>query len=213
VLYAVRRRGDATAEQVAQQLGITVSGARQHLTALIDDGLVDSTERAPDAPRRGRRALVYFVTPQGDAVFPKAYGELTNELLGYVVDTDPEMLEAIFVKRRQRRIDGARTRIQPLGTLAEQVHELTRILDEDGYMATVERVDDDTFLVVEHNCAIWAVAQQYGQACSSELEFIRAVLPDAAVERTQHMIAGARHCAYEITAPTRSRRSHDAVGE
>lgn len=215
VLYAVRRRGDATAEQVAQQLGITVSGARQHLTALADDGLVDSTEQKPDAPRRGRRTLVYFVTSQGDAIFPKAYGELTNELLGYVVDTDPEMLEAIFVKRRQRRIESAQERMRPLDTLAEQVHELTRILDEDGYMATIERVDEDTFLIVEHNCAIWAVAQQYGQACSSELDFIRAVLPGATVERTQHMVGGARHCAYEIKAGGGSAvgRSDDAVGE
>jgi DeoR family transcriptional regulator, suf operon transcriptional repressor len=44
VLYAVRRRGEATAEQVAEQLDITVSGARQHLNALARDGLVESTE-------------------------------------------------------------------------------------------------------------------------------------------------------------------------
>ena len=31
VLYALRRRGEATAEQLAGQLEMTVSGARQHL--------------------------------------------------------------------------------------------------------------------------------------------------------------------------------------
>jgi predicted ArsR family transcriptional regulator len=56
------------------------------------------------------------------------------------------------------------------------------------------------YRIVEHNCAIWAVAQKYGQACSSEIEFIRAVLPEAHVERVQHMIAGARRCAYEVRA-------------
>jgi DeoR family suf operon transcriptional repressor len=54
--------------------------------------------------------------------------------------------------------------------------------------------------VVEHNCAIWAVARRYGQACTSELDFIRAVLPDAHIERVQHMVEGARRCAYEIRA-------------
>ena len=55
------------------------------------------------------------------------------------------------------------------------------------------------YRIVEHNCAIWAVAQRYGQACTSEIEFIRAVLPDGAtVERVQHMVAGDPHCAYEI---------------
>lgn len=200
VLYAVRRRGEATAEQVAEQLDITVSGARQHLAALVDEGLLTSTTQADAAVRRGRRALVYSVTPASDRLFPKAYGELTNELLGYVVDRDPELLEAIFEQRRQRRIDTTIDRLAQRPTLEERVAELTRVLDEDGYMATYDEVEPGVFLVIEHNCAIWAVAQRYGQACSSELDFIRAVLPNATVERVQHMVAGARHCAYEIRA-------------
>ncbi len=79
--------------------------------------------------------------------------------------------------------------------------ELTRILDEDGYLASSERVAPGVYRIVEHNCAIWAVAQKYGQACTSEIEFIRAVLPGTQVERVQHMVAGARRCAYEITQP------------
>ena len=67
-----------------------------------------------------------------------------------------------------------------------------------GYLATTERVSPGRYLIIEHNCAIWTVAQRYGQACTSELEFIRAVLPEATVERTQHMVAGARRCAYEV---------------
>jgi len=34
--------------------------------------------------------------------------------------------------------------------------------------------------------------------CGNELDFIRAVLPEARVERTSHIIEGARHCAYDI---------------
>ena len=94
VLYAVRRRGEATAEQVAESLGMTVSGARQHLSALVDDGLAEATETAEPTGRAGAgRALVYAVTPTGDALFPKAYGELTNELLGYLDDEEPETVD------------------------------------------------------------------------------------------------------------------------
>jgi len=200
VLYAVRRRGEATAEQVAEQLDITVSGARQHLSALARDGLVESTELASPAGRRGRRTLVYAATAAADAYFPKAYGELTNELLGYVADTDRELLDALFAKRREARIAGARSRLESKRTLGAKVAELTRILDEDGYLASWEKVRPGVFRIVEHNCAIWAVAERYGQACTSELEFIRTVLDGADVERVQHMIAGARRCAYEIRA-------------
>jgi DeoR family suf operon transcriptional repressor len=200
VLYAVRRRGEATAEQIAEQLGMTASGARQHLTALVDAELVTATELAAATPRRGRRTLAYSATPAADGYFPKAYGELTNELLGYLDDTDPALLDELFAKRREHRIDHARARLAPKRTLAARVAELTEVLDEDGYLATHERCGKGAYRIVEHNCAIWAVAQRYGQACTSEIDFIRAVLPGTTVERVQHMVAGARHCAYEIRA-------------
>src|SRR6478752_615887 len=129
VLYAVRRRGEATAEQVADQLGMTASGARQHLTALLDAGLVDATELTAPTPRRGRRTLAYSATPAADGYFPKAYGELTNELLGYLGDTDPALLDALFAKRREARIANATARLATRRTLASRVAELTKILD------------------------------------------------------------------------------------
>jgi len=200
VLYALRRRGEATAEQLAEQLEMTVSGARQHLSALTRDGLVDATERPAEGPRRGRRTLVYSVTPAADTLFPKAYGELTNELLGYLTEQDAGVVDDLFARRREHRIEGAKRRLAPRRSLGAKVTELTRILDEDGYLATSERVAPRVYRIVEHNCAIWAVAQRYGQACTSELDFIRAVLPEATVERVQHMVAGARRCAYEVRA-------------
>ena len=106
----------------------------------------------------------------------------------------------MFAKRREARIDNARRRLASKRTLRTKVAELTRILDEDGYLASWEQVERGVFRIVEHNCAIWAVAERYGQACTSELAFIRTVLEGADVERVQHMIAGARRCAYEVRA-------------
>ena len=198
VLYAVRRRGEASAEQVAESLAMTISGARQHLSALVDAGLAEATETEANG-RPGRRTLVYSVTPTGDALFPKAYGELTNELLGFLDDEEPETVNRLFARRRDARTANAQRRLAPLRTLADRVAELTRILDEDGYLASWEANADGSFLIVEHNCAIWAVASRYGQACSSEIEFIQTVLDDARVERIQHMVEGARRCAYLVT--------------
>ena len=56
-----------TAEQLARQLGMTVSGARQHLGALVADGLVEASEMPTEAPRRGRRTLLYSATPAADS--------------------------------------------------------------------------------------------------------------------------------------------------
>jgi DeoR family suf operon transcriptional repressor len=198
VLYALRRRGEATAAELAEQLSMTVSGARQHLSALADEGLVEAHEIAADQPRRGRPTLAYSVTAIGDDEFPRAYGELTTELLGFLEDEEPAALDRLFERRRDLRIETARRRLAEKRTLRDKVAELTRILDEDGYFATWEPTDDGRFLIVEHNCAIWAVAQRFGQACSSEIEFIRAVLDGAHAERIRHMASGDLHCAYLV---------------
>lgn len=200
VLYSVRRFGDATVENVADDLGITVSGARQHLSSLADSGLVDTDEVDRGPGQRGRPRLTYHVTELGDTLFPNAYGALTNELLGYVADDDPGAVERLFQRRRDHRIAAAGARIARYETLADRVAELARVLDDDGYLATFEEIAPGRFVVIEHNCAIAAVAKRYNQACASELEFIRTVLADATITRISHMASGDRRCAYEIVA-------------
>lgn len=43
VLYALKRRGEATIDDLARSLNMTPSGARQHLLALLAVGLVAVT--------------------------------------------------------------------------------------------------------------------------------------------------------------------------
>ena len=198
ILRTLKRCGEARAEELASILEVTPSAMRQHLTALSAEGLV-AHHQVKGSP--GRPKHVYHLTAAAEGLFPKAYGELTTELLDYVQEADPALVESIFAKRRQRRIEGARARLAGK-PFAERVTELGRILDEDGYLAEVEPLEEDGadggFRIVEHNCAILSVASKYGLACSSELEFIRAALPDADIERVKHMMAGAYVCAYEV---------------
>jgi DeoR family suf operon transcriptional repressor len=194
LLNVLKKRGEMPVEGLAHELGITVSGARQQLAALERDGLVSYTEVRP-GPGRPRR--VFRLTPAADALYPRAYAELTNELLQYVEDADPAMIESIFGRRRRRRIQRALARMEGLDFRAK-VAELTRILDEDGYLAEWTEQDDGSYLVTERNCAIFGVAIKYGQACRSELDFIRTVLSDATVDRVSHMAAGAHSCSYLI---------------
>ncbi len=201
ILTAIKKRGEAGVEDLAASLGITVSGVRQHLKVLAGDGLVTHREVRAGP---GRPKHLYQLTPAAEGLFPKAYGELTNELLDYVAAESPAMVAKLFDRRRQRRIGEAQVRLGDK-PLADKVSELARILNEDGYLAEFEVRDDGTFAIIEHNCAILAVALRYGNACSSELEFIRVVLPDATVERLSHMVAGAHHCGYEIRPINRRR--------
>ncbi|MBA3361229.1 MAG: ArsR family transcriptional regulator [Acidimicrobiia bacterium] len=195
LLNSLKRSGEMTVEALADAAELTVSATRQQLTGLQRDGLVrvNETRNGPGRPR-----YRYALTAAADALYPRAYAELTNELLDYVDEADPELMQEIFARRRQRRIDAARKRLQLLTAFPDRMAELARILDDDGYLAEAIEMADGSYAIVEHNCAILGIAMRYGQACGSELEFIRAVLPDAKVERTSHMLSGAYNCSYSI---------------
>src|SRR5207247_910305 len=145
LLLQLKKRGEAGAEELAEELGVTASAVRQQLDLLADEGLVAHHD---DRGARGRPRHRYHLTPEADVLFPKTYSELTNELLDYVRDSDPALVEAIFERRRQRRHEGAVARLTGM-SFPERVAELARILDEDGYLADFEALSDGTFLVTE----------------------------------------------------------------
>jgi DeoR family suf operon transcriptional repressor len=194
ILELLKRRGEADAELIALTLGITPSGTRQHLTALSADGLI--THRA-DRTGPGRPRHLHALTAAGDALFPRNYVDLTNELLEYVEDEDPALLQRIFDRRAQRRLERAQLRVAGL-PLPDKVKMVAKILDEDGYLADFTEREDGSFLITEHNCAVLAVAQRYRHACSTELEFLQQLLPAATVTRVAHRLGGGHVCAYEI---------------
>ena len=195
ILGQIKRGGNTTADAIAAELGVTLSGARQTLTALEREGLLT---HAAERGGPGRPRHVYSLTAAGDALFPRAYVELTNELLEYVEDEDPVLLERIFTRRAERRLQRARERTVGL-SFPERVQAVANILDEDGYLADFSRRDDGAFIITEHNCAVLGVALRYGHACSSELDFLRAALPEAEVTRIAHRIQGGHVCAYLVS--------------
>jgi predicted ArsR family transcriptional regulator len=58
---------------------------------------------------------------------------------------------------------------------------------------------DGTILLAENNCPICVAAESCQGLCREELSLFREVLgKKATVERTDHILAGARRCAYVI---------------
>jgi predicted ArsR family transcriptional regulator len=75
---------------------------------------------------------------------------------------------------------------------------LAEIRAREGYMAGWQK-DGKGFLLLENHCPICAAARACQGFCRSELDLFRHVLgPDVAVERVEHILLGARRCAYRI---------------
>ena len=193
ILEHLRTHGEARAETLAEALRITPGAVRQQLSGLSAAGLVDFRDERP-GPGRPRRHWSLAASAEG--LFPKTYGELATQLLGYVEDEDPALLQRVFARRGEARTADAAERLGGLD-LPGRVAGLAAILDEQGYLAEFEETDDG-YRITEHNCAILAVARRHGHACSTELAFLRSLLPDAEVTRVAHVLSGSHACVYEV---------------
>jgi DeoR family suf operon transcriptional repressor len=193
VLEALKRRGEATADELAATLEISPSAVRQHLGALRAAGLIEARR---EAGQTGRPADRYHATQRTEPLFVAA-DDLSIELLELVDDEQPELVDRIFDRRRRRLVDDAQAQLAET-PVAERVARVTELLDAQGYLCDWEQLADDHFRINLHSCAIWSVASRFRKACASELEFLQGVLPDAAVERVTHKTSGAHTCAYDI---------------
>jgi predicted ArsR family transcriptional regulator len=159
------------------------------------DGLVQYT---PVQRGVGRPSYVYSLTELADDLFPKNYHQLANQLLDIIASMDGEnKVEELFANR-MNRLEKAYAPQLADKELPEQLDELTRIQNANGYLANWEQVDDNTFVFVEHNCAIAQVARACHFACDYELELYNHLLDADEITREDHMASGQMSCRYRI---------------
>ncbi|MGH9023633.1 MAG: helix-turn-helix transcriptional regulator, partial [Acidimicrobiia bacterium] len=147
--------------------------------------------------RPGRPVDIYHSTDRAEALFARSSADLTVELLSHIEEEDPGLVVRVFERRRRRRVEQARDQLSAMG-FDEKVAAVAKILDGEGYLVDFEPLAGQTYRMTLHSCAIWAVASKYAEACTTELEFLREVLPEAEIERCAHKVAGAYVCGYEV---------------
>ncbi len=201
LIERLKQDGAQDAGALAKSLGVSAMAVRQHLYALDGEGLVTFEEEARPV---GRPAKLWRLTAAADRFFPDGHAELTLNLLAALRQTFGETgMEKLLAARTAEQIAAYRGRVNPTGPLKSRLEALARIRTEEGYMAAVESDGGkgrDGFLLVENHCPICAAARTCQGLCASELEVFRRVLgPDVTVERSDHILAGARRCAYRVT--------------
>ncbi len=199
ILLQLRRAGPSTPDGIAVALGASRSGVAQQLRALDDAGLVARTTERHGV---GRPRHVYDVTPGAQDLLPSNYDGLAKGLLAAILEVGGDsLLEDVFTARRRQTEARLRERMQEAlpaaASVVDRVRELARLQDELGYLSEVV-INDGEIRLVQHNCAVFDVAQGTPAACAAELELFRGVL-GADVIRTQHIAGGDRCCDYRVT--------------
>jgi predicted ArsR family transcriptional regulator len=197
ILFHLKTLGAQTAADIGSRLGMTSAGARQHLLKLEASGLVESEDQRQG---RGRPRQYWRLTPRGHDRFPDRHSDLTLDLLRSMRDVFGELgLEQLIEHRERASVIDYRKRIGEQRSLRQKLAVLAEIRSREGYMASVAQDAGQSFLFVENHCPICAAAAACQGLCRSELAIFRAVLgAEVSVERIDHILAGARRCAYRI---------------
>ena len=202
ILRLLKQQGPSDSEGLAARLGISAMAVRQHLYALRAQKLVTYQEQQRPV---GRPAKMWSLTPAAEPHFPDAHAGLTVNLLNAAEQTfGKQGIVRVVLQCAQQQIENYQSRIPARASLQNRLATLISIRNEEGYMAEVQRQPDGSFLLIENHCPISAAANTCPKLCDAELEVFRAILGEGVViERTEHMLAGARRCVYRIRTAER----------
>jgi len=198
ILRLLKQQGPSDSEALGAQLGISAMAVRQHLYALRTQKLVTYQEEQRPI---GRPAKMWCLTPAAESHFPDAHAGLTVNLLHAVEQTFGEQgVKRVVSRCAEQQIETYRSRIPARASLQNRLATLISIRNEEGYMAEVQRQPDGSFVLIENHCPISAAATACSKLCDAEFEVFRAILGEGVViERTEHMLSGARRCVYRIS--------------
>ena len=199
ILFQLKTRGPAETLALAGALDISRQAVLQHLERLVAGGLVDHLDerRGVGRPRR-----VWSLTPAAQSRFPDTHAQLTLEMLEALrAEFGEAGVERMIARREQATATAYVQAMANAGGLEARVARLAEIRTAEGYMADWTSDPGGGFLLVENHCPICAAAAACQGFCRAELEVFREALgPGVNVERTDHILAGARRCAYRITS-------------
>jgi DeoR family transcriptional regulator, suf operon transcriptional repressor len=197
VLLFLLKQGQGTAQDLAKELTISPQATRRHLKDLQAEGLVVFQSVSGGM---GRPQYIYQLSPKGREQFPNQYDQFVISFLDTLVNNlGYDQASAILQQHWQRKSLEYRAQLGS-GSLPERVAKLVELRRQEGYMAEFHAIDDSSFILTEHNCAIAQVANSFPTVCGHELEMFETALEDCQVERTHWMNDGEHRCGYLISS-------------
>ena len=196
LLDLLKREGELSAPELGERLGVTAMAARLHLFELEEEGLVS----ARSEPRgRGRPTKLWALTDAAARIFPDAHQSLAVEMIKSVEQLfGAEGLAKVVKKHGDMQRKTYREKMKTIKSPGERVKKLAGLRSQEGYMAEAKR-DGRDWLLIENHCPICSAAKACTGICNGELKVFQDVLgPEVSVRREEHILQGARRCAYRV---------------
>jgi len=198
ILYYLKVMQQAGLEELAKVMKISRMAVHKHLVLLQKRGLVEGIENRGHV---GRPRMMYQLTSQSKTVFPKSYSAIATHALDFIErNMGKEGIEKVLRERQTELFDQYYKRLKDLD-FDQQVRELARIRDEEGYIAESKkeskRSGGGKHVLLEYNCAIIHIAEKHWEACSTETELFEKLL-GANIETTHRAAKGDSICKFVI---------------
>jgi len=197
IVSELRRRGSASAAELAQLFELSPNAIRQQLVVLERDGLVveHPVRRGPTKP-----TLEFSLTKEADALFPQRYDRLLSSVLREVRrQYGDSAIGKIFDSISERAVARAKHTVTAKSS-EERVAQLTEMLQHDGVVAEYSLIDGG-YALHEHNCPYSTVAKEHPEMCQVVHQMIDETI-GGEMEQTESLATGGKECRFEITGVT-----------
>jgi DeoR family suf operon transcriptional repressor len=161
----------ATLEEIASHLGITKTGAKEHLLKVESLGYLNHVDSKGAVGRPRRR---YLLSQEGHEVFPRQYAWLSNVLLELLAeDLGGETLSRLMTDLADKVGTSMEARFKNTKSSSELFAEITKALNELGYRAALKQSDLRKGAVIEAtNCVYHSVAKRHPELCQFDVKFL-----------------------------------------
>jgi len=196
IIQTLKSQGEMTAKALAEQLGLTTMGIRQHMLSMETAGTIAFKDKK--APR-GRPTRYWSLTEKSNEKFTDRHSELTVQLIDSVQSVlGSSALEKLIADREDKMFEQYQAKLEQGTTIKEKLELLAEIRSDEGYMATVVEQEGELWLM-ENHCPICAAATKCQNFCRSELQLFQKLFDDLAIiSREEHIVEGSRRCAYRV---------------
>jgi DeoR family transcriptional regulator, suf operon transcriptional repressor len=193
VLKTLLTRRQCTINELAEEVNINPISVRHHISRLEAEGLVTSTEEKHGVGRPRRN---YFLTDNGQELFPTRYLRLTLRLLEQLKETVPQpIINQLFYQMAQ---DLAADYAHDLAGLSveQKLNLIQNLLTSEGFTVDWEH-QDDQYIIRETNCPYFHVGQNHPEVCSVDQTLISTLL-NIPAEKVNCMLHGDANCTFVI---------------
>jgi predicted ArsR family transcriptional regulator len=193
IINRLKRTQGLSVTELAEQLGMSYMGVKQHCVDLEREGYLDTWRRAKGI---GRPEMIYRLTERVHDLFPCASNSMTITLLENAKALyGPAAAEKLLFSVFQKKAEAYKTKLRG-ETIAERAGKLTRVRDAEGHMAEIEH-DAAVIRIVEHHCPIHDLLKAFPIVARLEAELFTRVL-GAAVQREEAHASGLYRCVFTL---------------